>query len=65
MRIDEFVANVAIERLHLGILGWVSTLNEMKRNVVIGAPAEHSMAAELAAVVTSQSGRQTALESNP
>jgi len=62
MRVQKLVSNSPVERFDLRVLRRFAGLDEVEQHVAICCPTEHSMTAELAAIVASQSGRQAPRE---
>jgi hypothetical protein len=62
--VEQLVADAAVERLDLGVLGRLSRLNELQIDRLIRGPLQHSPTRELGAVVKSNRLREGAVAGN-
>lgn len=61
MSVQELVSETTVKRFDLGVLSWLSRVDEMQNNAAIGAPLEHFPGCKLASVVEANSGWKTLL----
>ena len=64
MEVEQFVADAAVKRLHLRVLGRLSRVAELQGNILLGAPLQHRSARKFAAAIEAHCRRKIALHTN-